>query len=164
MDVCRLSCLLFVLVVLFAAGCETESTDPGPTPVCISVDGVWDVNFVGEDGTGITCLDRSVAWTIHQYGCEVTIEAPSWDTANGATGGATNNRLYVEWVRFENCYRYDESLDVLIEGETMTGNYYLARTQAVYPAYCPGLGLCRATVTGVRRPIASRPGPSPLQR
>jgi hypothetical protein len=164
MSFTRLFCALFLVVAVISAGCESESTDPGPSPVCISVDGVWDVSMAREDGTGITCLDRGVVWTIHQHRCDVTIEAPSWDTANGATGGVTDNRLYVEWVRFENCYRYEESIDVTIDGDTMTGDYYLARTQAVYPAYCPGLGLCRATVTGVRRPVASRAGRSPLQR
>jgi hypothetical protein len=161
MDVRRLSCALFVVAACVASGCESESTDPAPTPVCIRVDGVWDVSFVGEDGTGITCLDRSLVWTIHQYGCDVTIESAPWDTANGATGGVTDNRLYVEWVRFENCYRYQESIDVTINGDMVTGAYYLARTQAVYPAYCPGLGLCRATVTGVRRNATSSAAPPP---
>jgi hypothetical protein len=164
MDFRRPLCASFVIAALFAVGCKTESYDNGPTPICISVDGVWDVSMAGEDGTGITCPDRSAAWTILQSGCDVTIQSESWDTANGATGGVTDNRLYVEWVRFENCYRYGESIDVTIEGDTMTGNYYLVRGQAVYPAYCPGLGICHATLTGVRRPIASRPGPSPLQR
>jgi hypothetical protein len=167
MDVRRLVCALFVVAACVASGCESESTDPAPTPVCIRVDGVWDVSFVGEDGTGITCLDRSLVWTIHQFSCDVTIESSSWDPANGAMGGVTDNRLYVEWGRFENCYRYDESIDVLVDGDTMNGDYYLARTQAVYPAYCPGLGLCRATVTGVRRPVATHASPrsrSPLQR
>jgi hypothetical protein len=108
---------------------------------------------------GPESLDRSLVWTIHQYGCDVTIETAPWDTANGATGGVMDNRLYVEWVRFENCYRYQESIDVTINGDMMTGAYYLARTQAVYPAYCPGLGLCRATVTGVHRNATSSAAP-----
>jgi len=147
----RLFCALFLCVALFSIGCDSESTDLGPAPVCVSVAGVWDVNMVGEPGTGITCPDRSLVWTIHQSGCDVTIESAAWDTANGAAGGVTDSRLYVEWTWFENCYRYDESIDVVVDGDTMTGAYYLVRGQAVYPAYCPGLGICRAALSGVRR-------------
>jgi len=147
----RLLIALFVAVVLFSMGCESESTDLGPTPVCVSVGGVWDVNMVGEPGTGITCPDRSLVWTIHQNGCDVTIESQTWDTANGAAGGVTDNRLHMDWTWFENCYRYHESIDVTVDGDTMTGTYYMFRGQAVYPAYCPGLGGCSATLSGVRR-------------
>ena len=116
-----------------------------------SVAGVWDVAMTAETGTGIACPDRSVVWTLYQSGCNVTIQSESWDTANGATGGVTDNRVYVEWIWLENCYRYHETLDVVVDGDTMTGTYYMFRGQAVYPAYCPGLGGCSASVSGVRR-------------
>jgi hypothetical protein len=127
------------------------SYDNGPTPVCAGVGGVWDVSMVGESGTGILCPDRSVVWTINQNECDVTIVSETWDTANGATGGVTDNRLYAEWTWFESCYRFDESIDVTVDGDAMSGTYYLFRGQAVYPAYCPGLGICSASVNGLRR-------------
>ena len=151
MNTCRPLLTLFVFVTLFSVGCDTESTDKGPTPVCVNVSGVWDVSMVGEPGTGITCPDRSLVWTIHQNGCDVTIESQTWDTANGAAGGVTDNRLYVEWTWFEGCYRYQESIDVTVDGGAMTGTYYLFRGQEVYPAYCPGLGGCSATLSGIRQ-------------
>ena len=147
----RLFCALFLCVALFSIGCESESTDLGPAPVCVNVAGVWDVNMVGEPGSGIVCPNRNLVWTLHQNGCDVTIEGESWDSANGAVGGVSDNRLYVEWTRFEGCYRYQESIDVTVDGDTMTGKYYLVRGPAVYPADCPGLGICSASVSGVWR-------------
>ena len=151
MSACRLFLALFVVVTLLSIGCDSTSTDNGPARVCVSVAGVWDVNMVGEPGSGIVCPNRSLVWTLHQIGCDVTIEGESWDSANGAVGGVTDNRLYAEWTWFQDCYRYHESLDVTVDGGTMTGTYYLSRGQAVYPAYCPGLGICSASVSGVRR-------------
>jgi len=142
---------LFVVGVLLSVGCETTSYDNGPSPVCVGVGGVWDVTMVGEAGSGIACPDRTVVWTIHQNACDITIEAESWDTANGATGGVSENRLYAEWIWFEGCYRYGESIDVTVDGDTITGKYYMSRGQAVYPAYCPGLGICSAALNGTRR-------------
>lgn len=143
--------VLFVAAALSSIGCESTSYDNGPAPVCVSVAGVWDVTMTAETGTGIVCPNRSVVWTLSQSGCDVTIQSESWDTANGATGGVTDNRVYVDWIWLENCYRYHETLDVVVDGDTMTGTYYMFRGQAVYPAYCPGLGGCSATVSGVRR-------------
>ena len=151
MDTRRLPLALFVVATSFSIGCESESYDNGPTPVCDNVSGVWDVNMVGETGTGIACPDRGLVWTLHQNGCDVTIESETWDAANGAGGGVTDNRLYVDWTWFEGCYRYQESIDVTVDGNTMAGKYYLVRGQAVYPAYCPGLGICSAVVSGIRR-------------
>jgi hypothetical protein len=107
--------------------------------------------MVSGTGSGIVCPDRSVTWTINQSGCDITIGSQEWDHANGATGGISGDRLYVEWSWFEGCYRYDESIDVTVGGDALAGAYYLNRSQAVYPASCPGLGLCSATLTGVRR-------------
>jgi len=117
----------------------------------VRVDGVWEVTMVSKTGAGISCPDRSVTWTLSQSGCDVTIESESWDTASGASGGISDNRLSVSWTWFDRCYRYDESIDVVVDGDTMTGTYYMFRGQEVYPADCPGLGLCSDTVTGVRR-------------
>jgi hypothetical protein len=147
----RLLLALFVVFALLSIGCETVSQDNGPTPVCVNVAGVWDVTMVSESGSGIVCPDRSLVWTLRQNGCDVTIEAETWDTANGATGGVMDGRVYVEWIWFQDCYRYHESIDVTVDGGTMTGTYYMSRGQAVYPAYCPGLGMCSATVSGVLR-------------
>jgi hypothetical protein len=147
----RLFCAMFFVVALFSIGCHTDSTDPGPTPVCVSIAGVWDLNMVSGTGTGIVCPDRSLTWTIFQSGCDVTIESQEWDHANGATGGISGNHLYVEWSWFEGCYRYHESIDVMVGDATFSGAYYLVRGQAVYPAYCPGLGICSATLNGVQR-------------
>ena len=141
----------FVAAALSSIGCESTSYDNGPAPVCVSVAGVWDVAMTAETATGIVCPDRSVVWTLSQNGCNVTIQSESWDSANGATGGVTDNRVYVDWIWLESCYRYHETLDVVVDGDTMTGTYYMFRGQAVYPAYCPGLGGCTAAVSGVRR-------------
>jgi len=127
-----------------------ESTDSGPTPVCVDAAGVWDLTLVSESGTGISCPSRTLTWTLSQSGCGLTIEAPAWDPANGATGGISDDRVYIDWFRLEGCYRYTESIDVVVHGDTMTGTYYLVRGQEVYPAYCPGLGMCSAALDGVR--------------
>jgi len=145
------SCAVLMVAALLGSACHTESTDSGPTPVCVDVAGVWDLTLVSESGTGISCPDRSVTWTLTQTGCNVTIGAAASDTANGATGGISDNRLYVNWFRLESCYRYTETIDALVHGDTMTGTYYLFRGQEVYPAYCPGLGMCSAALNGVRR-------------
>jgi len=142
---------LFVAAALCSLGCESVSYDNGPAPVCVSVVGTWDVRITAESGTGIVCPDRSVVWTLDQNGCDVTIHGESWDTANGAIGGVNDNRVYVDWTWYEGCYRYHESLDATVDGDTMTGTYSMFRGQAVYPAYCPGLGGCSANVSGVRR-------------
>ena len=147
----RLLSALFVAVVLFSVGCESTSTDNGPPRVCGSVAGVWDVNMVGEPGSGIVCPDRSLVWTLHQNGCDVTIESETWDSANGAAGGVSDNRLYAEWTWLQDCYRYTESIDVTFDGGAMTGTYFLNRSRAVYPSNCPGLGICSASVSGVQR-------------
>jgi len=147
----RLVCALFVVVTVFSDGCDTQSTDLGPNHSCVSVGGVWDVTMVGETGTGITCPDRSLVWTLAQNGCDVTLESQAWDPANGATGEVTDDRLHVAWSWFEGCYRYDESIDLVAASDTMTGTHYLIRGQAVYPAYCPGLGICRSALEGVKR-------------
>jgi hypothetical protein len=151
MDACRWIGALFVVGALLSTGCESDTGEPGSSPVCVDVAGVWDVTMVGETGTGIMCPDRSLVWTVRQHGCDVTIESEAWDPANGASGGVVDNRLYVEWSRREDCYRYDESIDVTVDGDTMTGKYYLHRGQAVYPAYCPGVGICSAAINGGRR-------------
>jgi hypothetical protein len=147
----RQFCAIFLVAALFSLGCETESTDPGPSPVCVSVAGVWDLSEVRGTGTGIVCPDRNLTWTIYQSGCDITIESQGWDHANGATGGISGNHLYVEWSWLEGCYIYRESIDVMVDGDTMTGTYGLVRGQEVYPAYCPGLGICSASLNGVRR-------------
>ena len=142
---------LFVAAALCSIGCESTRYDNGPAPVCVSAAGVWDVQMTADTGTGIVCPDRSVVWTLDQTGCNLTIHAESWDTADGATGDITDSRVYVDWTWFQDCYRYDETLDVTVNGDAMTGTYYMFRGQQVYPAYCPGLGLCSANVSGVRR-------------
>ncbi len=148
---CRLLCVAFLVVAAISSGCDRVSYDNGPAPVCVNVAGVWDVNMVAETGTGIVCSDRGIVWTLHQNGCEVTIQSEAWDTANGATGGVGNDRLYVDWFWLQDCYFYRESIEVVVDGDTMTGAYYLVRGQEVYPAYCPGLGMCSAALDGVRR-------------
>ena len=150
MDARRPFCALFLVGALVAVGCETTSDD-GPTPVCDDVAGVWDVTLVGESGTGISCPDRTVVWSVGQDACVVSLTPGTWDATTSASGGITENHLYVEWTWYEGCYRYTEIIDVTVDGDTMTGTYYLARGQAVYPAYCPGLGLCSAAVDGARR-------------
>jgi hypothetical protein len=154
MDARRTCCALFAVCVVLSVGCETTSYDNGPTPVCVNAVGVWDVTMVGENGTGITCPDRSLVWTVNQNGCDVTLQPGTWDPTTSATGGISDNHLYVEWTWFEGCYRYAETIDVIVDGDTMTGRYYLSRGQAVYPAYCPGLGICSSTVNGVRRTVS----------
>jgi hypothetical protein len=151
MDTRRSCCALFVVAVFFSLGCETESYDNGPTPVCVSAAGVWDVTMVAETGTGIACSNRTLVWTIEQNGCDVTLQPATWDPTTSATGGITDNHLYVEWTWFEGCYRYTETVDATVDGDMMTGKYYLARGQEVYPAYCPGLGMCSTSVNAVRR-------------
>lgn len=144
--------LLILAVVLAAPGCSDDGVDGGWTcDATVDVTGVWDVSRTGQPGSGITCLDVETSWTLLQNGCDVTIVSESWDPANGAVGTLSGNRLFVEWTRYEGCYRYDEELDVTVEGDSMDGTYYLARTQAVYPADCPGTGLCSASVSGTRR-------------
>lgn len=151
MGVCRLTGAFLLLAAPFAVGCTTESVDSGPTRTCVNAAGVWDVTLASESGTGIVCPDAGRTWTLAQSACDVTISAASWDRANGAVGGISDNRLYVEWTWFEDCYVYRESIDVTIDGDAMTGTYYLVRGQHVYPATCPGLGMCSATLTGTRR-------------
>lgn len=141
----------FVVAAVCSAGCNSESFDNGPAPVCVGVAGVWDLDMTAETGTGIACPDRSVVWTFYQSGCSVTIQSDSWDTADGATGGVTDHRVYADWTWFQGCYRYHESLELTVDGDRMTGTYYMFRGQEVYPAYCPGLGGCSAIVSGVRR-------------
>jgi hypothetical protein len=148
MNACRLFRALFLVVALFSVGCE-EAGDP--TPVCVSVGGVWDVNMVGESGTGITCPDASLVWTLSQTGCDVAIASQTWPPLSGATGTLSDNRLTGRWEVRESCYKYLESIDVAIDGNTMTGEFIHIRAQVVYPADCPGLGICSAALNGVRR-------------
>jgi len=148
MSACRLFRALFLCVALFSVGCE-KATDPSPG--CVRVAGVWDVSMVGETGTGIACPDASLVWTLSQAGCDVTIASQTWPPFDGATGTLSGNRLTGRWEFREFCYRYLESIDIVVDGDTMTGTYYFIRAQAVYPADCPGLGICSAALNGVRR-------------
>jgi hypothetical protein len=148
----RFFCALFIVATLLAAGCNTESYDNGPTPVCVSAAGVWDLTMVGGTGTGILCPDRSLTWTIHQSGCNVTIESSQeWDPANGATGAISDNHLYVAWSWPQGCHEVYESISVAVEGDTMGGDYSRSVVRLVYGDYCPGGGICGATLNGVRR-------------
>lgn len=144
------SILALVLVVAVASpGC---GEDTGPSrPACVGVAGVWDLSRVSQTGTGITCPEYSLVWTLSQTGCDVTVTSQAWNPANGATGALWGSRLYAEWSWLQDCYRYTESVDAVVDGGTMTGEYFLARVQAVFPAYCPGLGMCSASLSGVRR-------------
>ena len=148
MNARRLFCALTLLVALFAVGCEGAAD---PTPVCVAVAGVWDVNIVPETGTGITCPDASLVWTLSQTGCGVTIASQTWPPLNGAIGTLSGNRLTGRWEFRESCYQDLESIDVAVDGSTMTGKFICIRGQVVYPAECPGLGSCSAALNGVRR-------------
>lgn len=136
---------LFLVVAQVSPGCN-GGTDPSPG--CVSAAGVWDVSMVGETGTGIRCPDASLVWTISQTGCEFTVTSQAWDPATGAVSG---NRLYAQWSWRQDCYLFVEGVDVVVDGGTMTGEYFFARTQAVFPAQCPGVGMCSASLSGVRR-------------
>ena len=138
-----------VLVVVVSPGCN-GGTDPS-RPGCVSVAGVWDLRRVGLTGAGITCPENGLVWTISQTGCDVTVTSQAWDPANGATGALWDSRLYAQWSWLEGCYQLTESIDVMVDGGTMTGEYFLVRAQAVYPAFCPGLGMCSASLSGVRQ-------------
>ena len=141
-----------VAALLVAVGCSSDDSDPGwKCSATVDVTGVWDVSRTPSSGTGIYCPDVDTVWTLYQNACDVTVSAQSWDPANGRTGTITGNRLQMEWVYFEGCYRYEEDYDVTIDGNTMSGVYYLSRVQWVFPADCPGTGLCSSTVTGTRR-------------
>jgi len=140
--------LVFVVAVV-SPGCSVD-TDSGRSG-CVSAAGVWDLSRVSQTGTGITCPATSLVWTLSQTGCDVTVASQAWDPANGATGALWDSRLYAEWSWLQDCYRYTESVDVMVDGGTMSGEYFLMRTQAVVPAYCPGLGMCSASLSGVRR-------------
>ncbi len=144
------SILALVLVVaLVSPGCSGDN-DPS-RPGCVSVAGDWDLSRVSQTGTGITCPETRLAWTMSQTGCEVTVTSTAWDPANSATGALWGSRLYAQWSWLEGCYQLTESIDVMVDGGTMTGEYFLVRAQAAYPAYCPGLGMCSASLSGVRR-------------
>ena len=141
-----------VVLVVCSAGCDTTSVDDG-APACAptNVAGVWDVNWT-DDGNGqISCWGPSRVWTISQSGCNVTIRSDSWDPANGATGTAGGGRLYVEWTWYEGCRGVRETVDAAIDGGSMTGTFYRAVWQQVYPADCPGGGMCSAVLAGTRR-------------
>jgi hypothetical protein len=142
---------VFLVAAVCAVGCESTNYDNGPAPVCVSVAGVWDIAMTAATGTGIVCPDRAVVWTFEQNGCSLTIHSEGGGSADGVTGGVIESRVYLDWTWFQDCYSYHESLDVTVDGDAMTGMYYLFRGQQVYPAYCPGLGGCSATVTGLRR-------------
>jgi hypothetical protein len=138
-----------LVVFVVSLGCS-EGGDPARSG-CDDVAGVWDLSRVSQTGTGITCPEANLVWTITQTGCDVAVTSAAWDAANGATGALSGSRLYLEWSWLQDCYRYAESMDVTVSGDTMSGEYYLVRGQAVYPAYCPGLGMCSASLSGVRR-------------
>jgi len=152
MNARRSFCLLFGVVALISVGCETVSNDNGPTPVCVSAAGVWDLTMVSGTGTGILCPDRGLTWTIHQSGCNVTVESSQeWDPANGATGTISDNRLYVSWSWTQDCHEVHESISAAVDGDTMGGDYSRAVVRVVYGDYCPGGGICGAALSGVRR-------------
>lgn len=143
--------LLFVVAFL-GVGCGSESDDPGwQCDATVNVTGVWDLRRVPRSGAGISCLDLSNTWTLTQNGCDVTVVSQPWDPANGKSGTVTGNRLQLNWVYFEGCYRYEEEYDLTVDGDTWSGVYYLSRSQWVFPADCPGTGLCSSAVTGTRR-------------
>ena len=146
------SARLLPVVLLLAVGCDVGGVDDSAPPCHpANAGGVWDVRWV-DDGTGqISCDGASRAWTILQSGCDVTIESESWDPANGATGWAADGRLYVEWTWYQDCHGIRESVDATLSGDTMSGTFYRAVWQQVYPAYCPGSGICGAVLTGTRR-------------
>jgi len=144
---------------LVAIGCDT---DPVTGPRCVPVDvaGVWEVRWVDNGGGQIVCYDASRVWAISESGCNVTIGAEPWDPANGATGTAADGRLYAEWTWYEGCHGYRETIDATVQGDTMTGVFYRLAWQQVYPADCPGGGICSASLTGTRRAPSVR-GSSP---
>lgn len=140
---------LVIVTGVVSWGCD-GGTDPG-RPGCVSAAGVWDVSRVSQAGTSITCPETSLVWTLSQTGCDVTFASQTWAPANGATGALWDSRLYAQWSWRQDCYLVTESVDVTVDGGTMTGEYFLVRSQATYPAYCPGLGMCSASLSGVRR-------------
>lgn len=143
---------LVFAVALIGFGCSEETTDPGwQCAATVDVTGVWDLSRVPRSGTGINCPEVDNVWTLYQNACDVTVSSESWDPANARTGTVTGNRLQMEWVYDEGCYRYQEQYDVTIDGNTMSGLYFLSRAQWVFPADCPGTGLCSSTVSGTRR-------------
>lgn len=145
-------CLLFCAAAVCGVGCSHDSTDPGwQCSATVDVTGVWDMHRTPASGTGISCSDLRNVWALGQSGCDVTISSEAWDPANGATASVVGNRLQLELVYFEGCYRYEEEYDVTVVGDTMSGVYYLSRVQWVFPADCPGTGLCSSTVSGTRR-------------
>lgn len=145
----RSTLLLVLVAAMVTPGCS-GSTDPG-RPGCAGAAGVWDLTRVSQTGTGITCPETSLVWTLSQTGCDFTVASQAWDPANGATGAIWDSRLYAQWSWRQDCYQVTESIDVTVDGGTMTGEYFLLRSQAVYPAYCPGIGMCSASLSGVRR-------------
>ena len=109
---------LALVVAEVSLGCS-EDTDPS-RPGCVSVAGAWALGRVRQTGTGITCPETNLAWTISQTGCDVTVSSQAWDPANGATGALWGSRLYAEWSWRQDCYQYTESIDVMVDGGTMT--------------------------------------------
>jgi hypothetical protein len=148
----RLVRSLVLAWVLGSIGCSSDSLTDSP-PACVPVDvaGVWDVHWE-DDGTGTTsCYDVPRVWTIQQSGCAVTISSEDFDPANGAAGSARDGRISIEWTWYQTCHGFRESIDAVVDGDTMSGTFYRAVWQEVYPAYCPGSGLCSAVLTGTRR-------------
>ena len=155
MNAVRLLRTLALALAIGAIGCSSDSvTDSAPPCVPVDVAGVWDVHWT-DDGTGTTsCFDTPRVWTIRQSGCDVTIESETWDPANGVTGSARDGRFNLEWTWYEGCHGIRQTIDALVDGDTMAGTFYRAVWQQVYPAYCPGSGLCSASLSAARRPPA----------
>jgi hypothetical protein len=151
MNAGRVACAMFLVVAPLSIGCDTESYEDGPGRVCVNAAGTWDVTMVGEPSGTIVCPNRNVVWTINQIGCDVTIQTESWDPANGATGGLTDNYFYASWFWSQDCHEIHESINVTVDGDTMTGDFYRTVVRVVYGEYCPGGGICSASFNAVRR-------------
>jgi hypothetical protein len=141
----------FLAIALAVAGC---SGGPG-TEACVDVTGVWDLFFTSLSSAGVACPTGSRVWTLAQAGCTVTVSAQAFDTANGAVGTVSGDRLFVPWTGQDGCARVDEEVDATVGGSnptTLSGKYLFARGRVVYPSTCLGLGMCSSTLAGSRRP------------
>jgi hypothetical protein len=141
----------FAAILLAVAGCTGGS---GSEP-CVDVTGVWDLSLTGLTSGGLACPTGSRVWTLAQAGCTVTISAQAFETANGAVGTVSGDRLFVRWTGQDGCAQTDEEVDATVSGSnptTLSGQYFFARGRVVYPSFCQGLGLCSSALAGSRRP------------
>ena len=153
----RLAVLVCALAALLVAsvGCEPDYINPGPPP-CVPVDvaGVWDVRWVQDQDLQCPINERHV-WTIHQNGCEVSVESDSSDTLNGSAGYAGDGYFAVGRTWDWDCHEFEETINVPhVDGDTMTGDYTYVMRRLEY-TNCSPLVICTAAFSGVRRTQAN---------